>query len=436
MKACNRSSGALGAAAVGAILAAALAGCGGGSDNNSNADRGQLLERVDVTALTATQIDQLSTAGGMISLVGAARCDVRLQRLSYLTIGARGESGATASAALMIPSGANCPGPYPLVAYDHGTDVIKATTLASTANPEAQVLIATLAAQGYAVVAPDYLGYASSNYSYHPYLHADSEASVTIDALRAARLALIANQTALKSQILLTGYSQGGHASMATQRAIEAQLADEFTIGAAGHMSGPYNLSGTLQLAVSVLPTGTGGSSIFVPFALTSYQKVYGGLYDDPSRYFKAPYATDIDSLLPGTLTTTELVTQGKLPQLLGDLITDQFVTDINTAGTPLRQRLDENTLLSWTPRSPMLLCGGQRDPVVPWRNAADAQAAFAARGVTVSTVDVEQVPAFAALFPATLSSTQLAAYHAATVPPLCLTVVRDQLFAAVKAQP
>ena len=38
------------------------------------------------------------------------------------------------------------------------------------------------AAQGYAVVATDYLGYAKSNYSFHPYLHADSEASSVIDS--------------------------------------------------------------------------------------------------------------------------------------------------------------------------------------------------------------------------------------------------------------
>ena len=38
------------------------------------------------------------------------------------------------------------------------------------------MLAAMYAAQGYAVVATDYLGYAKSTFPYHPYLHADSEA--------------------------------------------------------------------------------------------------------------------------------------------------------------------------------------------------------------------------------------------------------------------
>ena len=67
--------------------------------------------------------------------------------------------------------------------------------------------------------------------------------------------------------------------------------------------------------------------------------------------------------------------------------------------------------------------------------NAQDAQAAFQARGVSVSVVDVEQVPAFAPLFPASLTAEQQAAYHGSTVPPLCLKIVRDQLFETVRNQ-
>lgn len=100
---------------------------------------------------------------------------------------------------------------------------------------------------------------------------------------------------------------------------------------------------------------------------------------------------------------------------------------------TGLRQALDRNSLLGWVPKAPTLLCGGARDPVVMFNNAQQAQAAFQAGGVAVSVVDVEQVPAFSAQFPATLSADQQAAYHGTTVPPLCLKLVRDQLFEAVR---
>lgn len=417
-----------------AALVLALAGCGSDNDGSPSTERGQVIDKADIVTLTQAQIDQLSSAAGLSELAGPARCDVRLQRLKYATAGARGESGATATAALLVPGGAECPGPYRLVAFSHGTWTVKALTLASTDTPETRLLAAMLAARGYAVVATDYLGFGGSDYGYHPFLHAASEASATVDSLRAARQALRTDGKALYSGVMLTGYSQGGHASMATQKAIEELHASEFTIAAAGHMSGPYNLAGSIETAIALLPGGTGGSTVFVPFALTSYQKVYGGLYDDPTRYIKPPYAAGIDSLLPGTLTSAELVAQGRLPQQLGDLVTDRFITDLQSAATPLRQRLDENTLLSWTPRSPTLLCGGRRDPVVPMKNATDAQAAFAGRGATVSVIDVETVPAFASQFPETLTPQQLAAYHGTTVPPLCLNLIRDQLFEPARA--
>ncbi|WP_191345107.1 hypothetical protein [Sulfurospirillum diekertiae] len=37
------------------------------------------------------------------------------------------------------------------------------------------------------MVATDYLGYARSNYPYHPFMHADTTANTVMDSLRAAR---------------------------------------------------------------------------------------------------------------------------------------------------------------------------------------------------------------------------------------------------------
>src|ERR1035437_2654049 len=137
---------------------------------------------------------------------------------------------SNASGAVLVPSGAGCPGPFPLVAYAKGTDVQKPRTLANLQDSETFVLMAFYAAQGYAVVATDYLGYALSTYPYHPYLHADTAASMVIDSIRAARNAAPALGLALNGKVMLTGFSQGGHAAMATQRAIEQQNSGEFNL--------------------------------------------------------------------------------------------------------------------------------------------------------------------------------------------------------------
>ena len=44
-------------------------------------------------------------------------------------------------------------------------------------------------------------------------------------------------------QLFLTGYSQGGHACMATQKKLEEEYTNQFTITASSPMSGAYDIS-------------------------------------------------------------------------------------------------------------------------------------------------------------------------------------------------
>ena len=129
-----------------------------------------------------------------------------------------------ATGELLLPSGADCTAAAPLVAYAKGTDVQKPRTLANPLDGETGLLAAMYAGQGYAVVATDYLGFAKSTYSFHPYLHADSEATSVIDSIRAARNAVSTQGASLNGKVMLTGYSQGGHASMAPSPEIEKHV--------------------------------------------------------------------------------------------------------------------------------------------------------------------------------------------------------------------
>ncbi|KWN14678.1 hypothetical protein WT83_16405 [Burkholderia territorii] len=62
----------------------------------------------------------------------------------------------------------------------------------------------------------------------------------------------------------------------------------------------------------------------------------------------------------------------------------------------PLRQAFKRNDLRNWVPRAPVLLCGGQLDPMVFFFNAADEQAywknANFAPGLT-RVLDVDSAP-------------------------------------------
>ncbi|AEG94787.1 lipase family protein [Ramlibacter tataouinensis] len=412
-------------------LAAAvlLAACGGGGGDDN---RGELRSDPQTLAtLTAAQIDTGATDSGLRPLTGAARCDVRVVALDYDTIGVRGEQ-ANASGVLLVPAGACAGASHPLVAYAKGTDVQKPRTLANPSDGETFLLAAMYAAQGYAVVATDYLGYAKSTYGFHPYLHADSEASVVVDSIRAAREAARRQNVALSGKVMVTGYSQGGHSSAAAQRAIERDNAGEINLVAGAHLSAPLNLSGSFKLTEAIA-----GYQFFVPFIVTSWQKVYGNIYTDVNQVFRQPYAASIENLLPSpTLTYTTLVTTGALPggtpnQARDALFQPAFLADVRTNdNNPLYQAARRNDLLGWNPRARTLLCAGAADPTVPPAlHQQVAQADFASRGLSnVTSVDVD--PSVQAAFgpggvaPTDPTSpafaTYYGSYHGTYVPPFC----------------
>lgn len=409
--------------ALSAVAVATLVACGGNADPYN---RGELIDAPVVLAtLTAAQLDAGTAASGLQALSGKAKCDVKVVSLNYKTIGVEGEP-ANASGVYLVPSG-TCTTAAGLVAYAKGTDVQKPHTLANPADGETFLLAAVYAAQGYAVVATDYLGYAKSTYAYHPYLHADSEASSVIDSIRAARNASPTVGGTLSGKVMLTGYSQGGHSSMAAQRAIERDNASEINVVGGAHLAGPYNLSG------SVKAPAIAGIQFFGTFFVTAWQKIYKDVYATPATAFKAPYVDGIESLLPSpTLTYTTLVTTGKLPGINGEtpeqartaLFQDAFVADFqNNPNSKLLAAAKKNDLLGWNPKAKVLLCGGAGDPTVPPAiHLAVMKSDFDSRGLTnVSTVDVD--PTIRAIYGAVLASspaTYYGSYHGGYEPPLC----------------
>jgi pimeloyl-ACP methyl ester carboxylesterase len=407
----------LGLSLVGA--AALLAACGG-----SDSPMGKLVESPTVVAtITKAQLD----AGPLVALSGKAKCDVKVVALNYYTPGVKGEL-SNASGVLLMPTGDGCTAAAPLVAYAKGTDVQKPRTLANPTDGETGLLAAMYAAQGYAVVATDYLGFAKSAYSFHPYLHADSEASTVIDSIRAARAASGQVGGSLNGKVMLTGYSQGGHSSMAAHREIEKNLASEINVVAGAHLAGPYNLSGSMKLTDAIA-----GYQFFVPYLVTAWQKIYGNLYNDVKTAFKSPYADWIETLLPNpTLNYTTLVTSGKLPGINGEtpnqardaLFQPAFISDITAnANNAVVAAARKNDLLDWSPKSPLMLCGGAGDPTVPPAvHQAVMKAAFDAKGLkNVTSVDVD--PYVVATYgPVTQANaaTYYGNYHGTYEPPFC----------------
>jgi hypothetical protein len=391
------------AACLAAALALAAAGCGS-NDAPPSADPAPtavagdatvappasavpdpawLTSSAPVATLPKAAIDATNAERGWAALAGPARCDVTVHEIVHPATGPKGEP-TDASGAVLMPSGADCPGPYPVLSYSRGTDLDRSRSMADATERETQAIAGFFAARGWIVVASDYLGYAKSSFPYHPYLHADSAASTTIDALRAGRALLARLGVAESGRAFLAGYSQGGHAALAAQRAIERDRpAGVPPIVATGAMSGPYDLAGSFPEVAALAPL----------LALD---------FGDSS-------------------TLRSIVLR------LGDTL-GTAATELLTAGDRLRTTLQANSVTGWTPQAPLMLCGGARDPVVPFSNSARAAADFGSRGVQVPVVDVERVPGWEPLLPPPGAALDdLGSYHQGAVPPLCFAAVRDQ---------
>ena len=426
-----------------AAAALLLVACGGSDDPV----RGSLIDPpATLTTLTAAQIDAGTASGGLQGITGKARCDVKVVALNYVTPGAKSGESSNASGVMLVPAG-SCTGAAALVAYAKGTDLQKPRTLANPQDSETFLLAAMYAAQGYAVVASDYLGYAKSTYGFHPYLHADSEATTVIDSVRAARNAAGTVGANLSGKVMFVGYSQGGHASMAAHRSAERDYGTEFNVVAGAHLAGPYNMSGSLSLTDAIA-----GYQFFVPFLVTAWQKVYGNIYTDVNQAFKAPYASYIETLLPSpTLNTTTLVTTGRLPggpgvtpnQARDAVFQSAFLQAAQTNAThPLTVAAKKQDLLGWSPKSRLLLCGGAGDPTVPPAvHQAPMKADFDSRGLTnVVSVDVDALvqstfgPGGKAPTDPTSAefATYYGSYHGTYEPPFCHVQAR-WLFDMVK---
>jgi pimeloyl-ACP methyl ester carboxylesterase len=408
------------------LMMVAVAAWVGNNDNYGTCGKVIGTPKAIGSTLTTAQLD---AANGFKELTGKAKYDVTVVQINYQTPGVQPGEMTNASAAVLIPGGPDCPGPFPLVAFSRGTKLEKAYTNADPNNADTVPLMTFFASQGYAVVATDYLGYALSTYPYHPYMHADTEASAIIDSIRATRNAASTLGLTLNGKIMVAGYSQGGHAAMAAQRAIERDNAGEFNLVAAAHLAGSYNISKELIDGVTdpIL-----GEQYFVPFQITSWQKVYGNLFSNASDVFNSPYDSFIEALLPAEIYPADL---GKLPPpetapatardaIFKPAYLTDLATNLNNATAVAAKKQD---LFGWNPKAPTMLCGGSEDPVVSFSiNAQGAYEDFTSRDVSPVTLELVDVDSeIKRMYGSTDHQTFIDNYHQNYEPPFCYQVAK-----------
>lgn len=310
---------------------------------------------------------------------GLARYNVANYKLLYTTPDSAGNP-SVASGMLSLPL-KNCTD-FSLVNYNHGT-VLRRNNVPSRNNFES-IIGKVFASRGYVTTMPDYLGLGDSP-GMHPYVHAETQATATVDMMRAARQALADSIPGynLNGEVFLTGYSQGGHAAMATAKYIQDNsLQTEFNVVGAAPASGPYNLAGS-QSEVFILdqPYSNPG---YVVYLLLGMNAAYNGtLFNNPSEILKSPYDTLIPPYFNGSYPMDSV--NNKLPArvsgYLQDSVLQAFVADTVAQNHWLWQVLNDQNNYDWTPDSKMRLFYCTNDEQVAFENSLDAEAAMNANG-------------------------------------------------------
>ena len=340
--------------------------------------RGELISYEKTDSWTQTQVDSVINELGL-TIVAANGLDI--YKLLYKTIDALGESQTIASGALMVPTG--IAGPFPMSSYQHGT-IVRKDDVPSMGSGE--TLIGVLfSSTGFVTVMPDYLGLGESP-GLHPYVHSKSEATASVDMLRASKAVLDEIGVADNDQLFLFGYSQGGHATMALLQEIEARHADEFNITAAAPMSGPYDLVGAqTDMLLSGDPYA---SPFYLPYIMFAFNSIYD-MYPSTTDFLKEPWATTLPPLFNGLYSAWEI--NPSVPASPIEIVRDDVLDDfINNPENPFRKALEDNTQLAIAPKAPtrMYYCTG--DDQVLYRSAINARAAYLDLGVDVPAINGE----------------------------------------------
>jgi pimeloyl-ACP methyl ester carboxylesterase len=244
--------------------------------------------------------------------------------------------------------------PRRLVSFQHGTSTTR-TAVPSQLDGTGLAAAIAFAGNGYALIAPDYPGLGDSS-GRHPYYVAAAIGPAVAGMIEASqRVPGVPN-----GPVFLSGFSEGGWASLAALRVLESK--GRPVLGSA-QVAGAYDLRHVSLPAA--LKGGAPSHSLYLAYAAWG-QAAY--------------YSQPLDSVLtPEYAAVVERVFAGAKPQ--------EIVSSL-----PTDPRRMFNSLVDVTPRAPVRLYYGSKDLDVTPEEALAAARSMRARNVDVAAIDVGPV--------------------------------------------
>ena len=337
--------------------------------------------------VSATGLQRLSRSSVASELAGArlapgdpalgaraVRDGIAAYRVVYDTVTAAGRQTRASGLVVFPASAAN---KLRVVIYGHGTSGTKVDAPSSFGLDARQDGIEgrwsseLFGSAGFAVAEPDYLGMGQGP-GRPEYMVAKSEASATLDLLRAATVVAARQHHQLDPGVLVTGFSEGGAAAMAFAQRLSSNPHTGFRVRALAPVSGPYDLSRAQLPGMFNGQVATAVAPYYIGYTLTAWNPLYH-LYTSPSAAFRAPYAAKIAALFSGRYQDAKIA--AALPANLAGLLTPRFLGLLrHPTGAFHRSLVINDTCTGWTPHAPVHLYAARGDTVVTELNAQRCQ--------------------------------------------------------------
>jgi len=364
-------------------------------NDNDVAPERVLISADNVLNRSSSEMQALLARADLSIDLSILKYNVDIYKITYKTT--YNGQDITASALVSLPVKAPSAS---IVSFQHGT--IAAYSQAPTAlqlYDSESVLYSALAAPGFISVAPDLLGFGASKSVLHPYYVEDPTASAVRDAIRAARDLASDKGVNFDGKLFLAGYSQGGYATMATHKSIEADPLEGIQLVASFPSSGGYDIKNMQEYF-----WGLEGyeQPFYLAFVAQAYKTTFG--WSQPlTDMFNEPYADKIPTLVNGTKTNGQI--NDELTSNIADLVNADILAHINT-DAKYKYIVDafvDNSVTDWKPTIPMFMFHGDADITVPYSNSVVTYNKLIANGASTSVVTLttlEGADHYSGIFP------------------------------------
>ncbi|MER7829546.1 hypothetical protein [Streptomyces sp. NPDC095602] len=336
--------------------------------------------------LTAEPVADLSAAEVAEQLHGKidssrVRYGVTAYRVTYRTTDSAG-APTTASQLVVLPK--RRARHLTAVSWLHGTTVYRKDVASLNPKSNDRLVALLFASTGRAVSAPDYVGLGLGE-GFHPYGDPAATVAASVDGLRAARALAHRTGRELKRKVQVSGFSQGGPATMLVGRALQREGADRyFRPGALAPVGGPFDAS---AFEAAAADDRIANSGIYLAYFATAWNRMYG-LYATPGDAFRSPYDTRVEGLFDGHHTARQIVAE--LPAASRDLFTEDFLNKIRKPEGVLKERLRPmDHTCDWRPDVPVEIFHSRGDKDVDFGHAAHCARQLTRNGASHRLTDV-----------------------------------------------